>query len=80
MTAEISIKSALNSRARMRAKVVLPVPGGPQKIRLTGSPFLTISVRILPSPMMASWPKTSDSCVGRMRSARGTLFIMYIIY
>jgi len=41
----------VNSVARIRARVVLPVPGGPQKIRLTGSFFLTISVRILPSPI-----------------------------
>ena len=29
VTAEISIKSALNSCARMRESVVFPVPGGP---------------------------------------------------
>ena len=38
----------------MRAMVVLPVPGGPQKIKLTGSLFLTISVKILPGPIMSS--------------------------
>ena len=54
VTAEISTKSALNSRAIMRARVVLPVPGGPQKIKLTGSPFFKISVKILPSPIMSS--------------------------
>lgn len=82
VTAEISINSALNSRAIMRARVVLPVPGGPQKMMLTGSCFLTISVRILPSPMMSSWPTTSARDLGRMRSARGTLFmsILYHIY
>ena len=79
VTAEISIKSALNSLARILAKVVLPVPGGPQKIRLTGSPFLTISVKILPSPIISFWPKTSDNLVGRILSARGTLFIKMII-
>ena len=78
VTAEISIKSALNSCARMRARVVLPVPGGPQKIRLTGSFFLTISVKILPSPMILSWPTTSSSVFGRIRSANGTLFMVLL--
>lgn len=79
VTAEISIKSALNSLARILARVVLPVPGGPQKIRLTGSAFLTISVRILPSPIISSWPMTSSKDCGRILSARGTLF-MGILY
>ena len=75
VTADSSTKSAAYSCARMRAKVVLPVPGGPQKIRLTGSAFFTISVRILPSPIISSCPITSSRLCGRMRSARGTRFI-----
>ncbi len=36
VTALISTNSASSSRASMRASVVLPVPGGPQSIRLVG--------------------------------------------
>ena len=79
VTAEISTKSASNSCARIRASVVLPVPGGPQKIKFTGSPFLTISVKILPSPTISSWPRTSSSFLGRILSASGIRFIYYII-
>ena len=70
------MKSASNSLAKMRARVVLPVPGGPQKIKLTGSFFLTISVRILLSPMMLSCPITSAKLDGRIRSARGRLLVL----
>ena len=31
-------------------RVVIPVPGGPHNIKLTGSPFLTIRLNNSPSP------------------------------
>ena len=80
VTAEISIKSAPNSLAIILAKVVLPVPGGPQNIRLVGSFLFTISVKILPSPIISSCPTTLSKLSGLILSANGTLFISYIIY
>jgi len=46
VTAEISIKSALTSVAKILERVVLPVPAGPQKIKLIGSLFSIIFRRI----------------------------------
>src|SRR5216684_434923 len=70
-TAENSMNSALVMRAMICASVVLPVPGGPQKIREPRS-SRSIWVRSgLPGPTRCSWPTNSSSVRGRMRSASG---------
>ena len=69
-TADTSTKSALTSLAIMRARVVLPVPGGPQKIRETGSPLATIGRKMA---IALSCPTTSSSDFGRIRSANGCI-------
>ena len=61
VTALSSTKSAFISFATIRARVVFPVPGGPQRIRLTGSLFLTICFKISPSASRCDWPTTSDN-------------------
>jgi hypothetical protein len=55
----------------IRASVVLPLPGGPQKIRLNGLAALTKRLIILSSPKMWLCPTTSDKACGRIRSANG---------
>ena len=70
-TAEICSKWSSVSRARSRATVVFPVPGGPQK---TSDPKeLVRSIRdSAPSgPRRCSCPTTSASRSGRNRSASG---------
>ena len=56
------------SRARMRAMVVLPHPGGPQRMRQGTRPPATICSR---RSTTAPCPTTSRSAWGRRRSARG---------
>ncbi len=72
VTADSSTNSASTPCAMILARVVLPLPGGPHRIKLTGSLRLTICLRISPSPSKCVWPITSSSDEGRMRSARGT--------
>ena len=71
VTAEKSMNAALVRLAMMRASVVLPTPGGPQKImELMRSP----SIRrrsTLPSPSRWVWPANSSSVCGRSRAASG---------
>ncbi len=62
-----------DSWARTRAKVVLPLPGGPQKIieekrRLA---FMARQ-RMRPSPTRCPWPTNSLSSRGRSRAANGS--------
>ena len=59
------------SAAMIRARVVLPVPGGPQKISDGTRPEATAWRRKAPSPATRSCPTTSSSVRGRMRSASG---------
>src|SRR5579864_123848 len=54
-----------------RARVVLPQPGGPQKSMETMSSRSICVRRGLPGASKSSWPRTSSSVRGRMRSARG---------
>ena len=70
-TAENSMNSALVIFAMILASVVLPVPGGPQKISEPESSRSICTRRGLPGPIRCSWPAYSSSVRGRMRSARG---------
>src|ERR1700679_3285554 len=78
-TAENSMKVAEVMLAMILARVVLPTPGGPQKIRLAASSlasdsrlWLSISRRRgLPGARRWDWPKNSSRVRGRMRSASG---------
>src|SRR5437660_5215348 len=56
----------------MRASVVFPEPGGPQKMHDATSPRRISSPRALPEPSSCSWPRNSSSVRGRMRAARGS--------
>ncbi len=53
------------------ASVVLPVPGGPQKIIDVGSSCSIASRSGLPGPSRCCCPTNSSSVRGRMRSASG---------
>ena len=71
VTALNATKSAPASVASSRASVVLPVPGGPQKISECSAP-LSIACRSgRPGPSRCSWPTNSSSVRGRIRSASG---------
>lgn len=71
VTAERAVKWEEVLRAMRRARVVFPLPGGPQKMRLW-SWFFSVRWRRRPSDWVRrSWPKTSVHWVGRRRSARG---------
>ena len=71
VTAEKSMNAARVRRAMIWARVVLPTPGGPQKIiEAIWSP--SISRRsTLPSPSRCACPANSSSVCGRSRAARG---------
>src|SRR2546429_1130337 len=56
----------------MRASVVFPEPGGPQKMHEATSPRRISSPRALPGPSSCSWPRNSSSVRGRIRAARGS--------
>jgi hypothetical protein len=51
--------------------VVLPVPGGPQRIMEGILPFSMAVRRMLPLPARCSCPTSSSRVCGRIRSARG---------
>ena len=69
--AEKKMKWELVALAMMRARVVLPEPGGPQKMREV-SWSVSISRRSsFPSPRRCSCPMNSSTVRGRIRSARG---------
>jgi hypothetical protein len=62
--------------AMMRASVVFPLPGGPEKIT-EGKRSASIARRkSLPGPRMCSWPTNSSSDRGRIRVARGAALSM----
>src|ERR1700686_1711079 len=70
-TAENSMDSALVMFAMIFASVVLPVPGGPQKM---SDPVSSRSICVrsgLHGPIRCSCPAYSSSVRGRMRSASG---------
>ena len=60
--------------AMMEASVVLPVPGGPQKMELVSRSASIARRNSRPGPTMASCPMNSCSVRGRMRSASGASF------
>ena len=71
VTAERATKRARVPRAMTLASVVLPLPGGPQKI-IEGTTSRSSARRSArPGPSRCSCPTTSSSVRGRMRSARG---------
>ena len=55
----ICSKPRSTAPASRRATVVLPVPGGPQKIRLPSEPEATSRVSAPSGPVRCSWPATS---------------------
>ena len=57
------------------AKVVFPVPGGPQKMRELSVSFSIILLMVPDFPVRCSCPRTSSRDLGRRISARGVLFI-----
>src|SRR6202140_850045 len=71
MTAESAMNCALEARAMRRASVVLPVPGGPQKISEGSCPVAMLADNGLPGPSRCCWPMNSLTVRGRMRSASG---------
>ena len=71
VTAEKSIKADFVRLAMMRARVVLPTPGGPQKI-IEDTMSSSISRRsTFPAPMRCVCPANSSRLCGRRREARG---------
>ena len=57
--------------ATNRASVVLPVPGGPQRMKDGTRPAAIARVRTRPGPTIWSWPTNSSKLRGRIRSANG---------
>jgi hypothetical protein len=70
-TAEKGRKNAFVSAAMIRASVVFPEPGGPQKTREGSGRAERTEERNFPSPRIASWPTNSARVFGRIRSASG---------
>ena len=70
-TAESEMKCALERAAISRASVVLPVPGGPQRISECSAPLAIACYSGLPAASRCVWPTNSSSRRGRMRSASG---------
>src|SRR2546426_8190290 len=54
------------------ASVVLPEPGGPQKMHDPTSPRRISSPSALPGPRRFSWPRKPSRVRGRMRAASGS--------
>ena len=72
-TALNAMNSAFVRSAMSRASVVLPVPGGPQRMIDCSRSRSIISRSGRPGAISSSWPTISSSERGRMRSARGTV-------
>ena len=75
LTPENTADKAMNSQAKAwavsRASVVLPTPGGPQKIMECGLPDSKASRKGLPAPKRCDCPTTSSRLRGRNNSASG---------
>ena len=71
ITADNAMNSASQVCATSRASVVLPVPGGPQRIIECRCPPSSMRRSGLPAPSRCAWPTYSSSASGRMRSASG---------
>src|SRR5206468_2134294 len=70
-TAEKGTKRAPATWAMRKASVVLPVPGGPQRIMECRRPSSSARRRTFPGPIRCCWPTTSSRPRGRIRSASG---------
>ncbi len=70
-TADMAMNCASKASAISRASVVLPVPGGPQRIIECSRPDSKATRSGLPGPSRCCWPITSSSDLGRSRSASG---------
>ena len=57
--------------ARTRPTLVLPQPGGPQRMSDGRWPLSTAARSTVPGPSASAWPTTSSSVRGRRRSASG---------
>ena len=71
-TALMVMNCASNACAISRAMVVLPVPGGPQRMQLCGCPDSNASRSGMPSPSRCCCPTTCARVRGRRRSGKGT--------
>ena len=78
VTALKVIKCALVCMAMISARVVLPVPGGPHKIREGTRSFSINSRRILPGPIRSFCPTNSDKFCGLTRSASGVFSFSFV--
>ena len=72
ITADNAMNSALAALAMRRASVVLPVPGGPQRINECSCPASMLAESGFPEPSRWRWPTNSSTVRGRIRSACGT--------
>src|SRR5690606_30775425 len=72
LTAENGTKCRSVVAAIRRARVVLPVPGGPQKMLLPTSPRRIASPSGLPGASRCACPTNSSSRRGRIRAASGS--------
>src|SRR5512139_1711179 len=70
-TAEYGRKTACVSAAMIRARVVFPEPGGPQKMRDGKGRAASTDERNFPSPRISSCPTKPARDVGRILSASG---------
>ena len=70
-TADSGSKRRPTASASKRAIVVLPVPGGPQRIMDDSLPAASIRPIAPCGPVKCSWPTTSLIAEGRSRSASG---------
>src|SRR6266542_4304927 len=70
-TAEKGTKRAPATWAMRKTTVVLPVPGGPQRIIECRRPSSSARRSTLPGPIRCCWPTTSSRFRGRIRSASG---------
>src|SRR5919106_3809140 len=71
VTAEKCTQTAPADCAKICARVVLPLPGGPQRMREPSLPDAAMPLRSLPGPRRCSWPTNSSRVVGRILSASG---------
>src|SRR5206468_10645473 len=55
------------------ASVVLPDPGGPQKMHEPRSPRRIRSPNALPGPRSCSWPRNWSRFLGRILAAKGSV-------
>src|ERR1700733_4378033 len=69
--AESCTNVSLREAPMRRATVVLPLPGGPQKIIDPSQGAASRRVSAPFGPVRCSWPDTSASVIGRSRSASG---------